>query len=57
MCCIRYACITYNLKERPDIAFGVLLQRQGYHMWCSLGESVGSQTCDIFSFLFDWGHH
>ncbi len=23
-------------------------------MWCDLGESVGSRTCDIFSFLFDW---
>ncbi len=21
-------------------------------MWCDLGESVGSRTCDIFSFLF-----
>ncbi len=21
------------------------------HMWCNLGKSVGTQTCDIFSFL------
>ncbi len=26
-------------------------------MWCDLGESVGSRTCDIFSFLFDWSPH
>ena len=28
-----------------------------YNMWCDLGESVGSRTCDIFSFLFDWSAH
>ncbi len=27
------------------------------HMWCDLGEPVGSQTCDIFSFLSDWSPH
>ncbi len=26
-------------------------------MWCDLGKSVGTQTCDIFSFLFDWSAH
>ncbi len=26
-------------------------------MWCDLGESVGSRTCDIISFLFDWSPH
>ena len=28
-----------------------------WHLWCDLGESVWSQTCDIFSFLFDWTAH
>ncbi len=23
-------------------------------LWCDLGESVGSRTCYIFGFLFDW---
>ena len=26
-------------------------------LWCDLGKSVWSQTCDIFSFLFDWSAH
>ncbi len=26
-------------------------------MWCNLGKSVWSQTCDIFSFLWDWIAH
>ncbi len=26
-------------------------------MWCDLGESVGSRTCDIISSLFDWSPH
>ncbi len=26
-------------------------------IWCNLGESVGTRTCDIFSFLFDWSAH
>ncbi len=26
-------------------------------MWCDLGKSVGSRTCDIFSFLFGWSAH
>ncbi len=26
-------------------------------MWCDLGKSVWSWTCDIFSFLFDWSSH
>ncbi len=26
-------------------------------MWCDLGKSVWSLTCDIFSFLFDWSTH
>ena len=27
------------------------------HMWCHLGKSVWSQTCDFFIFLFDWSAH
>ncbi len=27
------------------------------HMWCDLGKSVGTRTCDIFSFLFNWSAH
>ena len=27
------------------------------HLWCDLRESVGSSTCDIFSFPFDWNPH
>ncbi len=27
------------------------------NMWYNLRESVGSQTCDIFSLLFDWSPH
>ena len=27
------------------------------HKWCNLGESVGSRTRDIFSFLFDCNAH
>ena len=30
---------------------------KAYNMWCDLGETVGSWTCDTFSFLFDWSHH
>ncbi len=26
-------------------------------IWCDLGESVGSRTCDMFSFPFDWSPH
>ncbi len=26
-------------------------------MWCDIGKSVWSRTCDIFSFLFDWSAH
>ena len=26
-------------------------------MWCDLRKSVGTRTCDIFSFLFDWNAH
>ena len=26
-------------------------------LWCNLGISVRSQTCDIFSFLFNWSAH
>ena len=26
-------------------------------MWCYQGKSVGTWTCDIFSFLFDWSAH
>ncbi len=27
------------------------------YMWCDLGQSVRSRTCDVFSFLFDWSPH
>ena len=27
------------------------------YMWCDLGKSVWSRTCNIFSFLFDWSAH
>ncbi len=27
------------------------------YMWCDLLKSVGTRTCDIFSFLFDWSAH
>ncbi len=27
------------------------------YMWCDLGKSVWSRTCNSFSFLFDWSAH
>ena len=32
-------------------------ENTGIHMWFDLGKSVWSQTCDIFSFLFDCCAH
>ena len=28
-----------------------------HYVWCNLGKSVWSRTCDIFSVLFDWSAH
>ncbi len=44
-------CIHGETKQNDSILTGY------NNMWCDLGESIGSQTCDIFSFLFDWSHH
>ncbi len=27
------------------------------YLWCDLGKSVWSRTCDLFSFLFNWSVH
>ncbi len=29
----------------------------GLHLWCDLEKSVGTRTCDIFSFQLDWSAH
>ncbi len=39
-----------------DFQMGVGGAWEHPHMWCDLGESVGSRTRDIFSFLFDWSN-
>ncbi len=53
-CCLRL------FLPQPSPAISVTGCREPtkhHHMWCDLGKSVWSRTCDIFSFLFDWSVH
>ncbi len=50
LCEIIYLTTQYNSKGIACI------QYIGY-MWCDLAGSVGTRTCDFFSFLFDWSAH
>ena len=38
-------------KWGPKVNFEI------WHMWCHLGKTIRSHTCDIFSFLFHWSPH
>ncbi len=35
----------------------LIIMIQIVYMWYDLAESVGTRTCDIYSFLFDWIAH
>ncbi len=43
----------YRIHDRMD----KMSMNQTSQMWCDLGESVGSRTSYILSFLFDWNSH
>ncbi len=46
--CLHRTCLT-SIYVGTDSSF--------HYMWCDLGKSVWSRTCDIFNFLFDWNAH
>ncbi len=50
-------CMVYVMSVRYGECTVSEFWQAWVHLWCDLGESVGSRTCDIFSFLFDWSPH
>ena len=67
---IHHSSQIYNFQVTFDINYGVenshtprwklylsCLNILQCYMWCDLGKSVGSYTCDIFRFLIDWSAH
>ena len=54
MCnCPRYI----GVKFQPNCMVKLFGYIKRLHMWCDLGKSVGTRTCNIFSFLFEWSAH
>ena len=35
----------------------IIMYTRDLNMWCDIGKSVWSRTCNIFSFLLDWNAH